>query len=97
MSGDQLIRNDPAITQLDLARSGRRYFPAMSDEDEGRKVFQRDALEQAQDALGRGGIEVSGRFVRDQERRAMDQGAGDRGPLLFAAAQLMDEMRSAIR
>ena len=43
------------------------------------------------------GIEIAGRLVRDQQRRPVDQGASDCGPLLFAAAQLMNEMVGAFR
>src|SRR5947208_7217640 len=40
-------------------------------------------------------IEIAGLLVRDQERRPMNQCARDRGPLLFAAAELMDKMIGA--
>ena len=41
-------------------------------------------------------IEITGWFVRNQKRRPVDQGAGDRCSLLLAAAQLVDKMLRAL-
>ena len=42
------------------------------------------------------GIEISGRLIRDDERWPMNQGARNSGPLLFAAAELMNEMAASL-
>ena len=42
----------------------------------------------------RSGVEIAGRLIRNQQRRTVDQRAGDRRPLLLAAAELMNESAS---
>ena len=42
-------------------------------------------------------IEISRGLIRDQQRWPVDQCAGNCRPLLFASAQLMDEMVGAFR
>ena len=41
-------------------------------------------------------IEIAGRFVRDQQRRPVDQRAGDRRSLLLATAELMSEVSRSV-
>ena len=43
------------------------------------------------------GIKVAGRLVGDEQRRLVDQRARDRGPLHFAAGDLLRVMRQAMR
>src|ERR1700761_6120590 len=43
--------------------------------------------EQPQQAPSEGGIDIAGRFVREQQLRARDHGARDRGALLLAAGE----------
>ena len=43
------------------------------------------------------GIEIAGRFVGDEQRRLMDQRAGDRGALHFAAGDLLRVVRQPMR
>src|SRR5580704_12197127 len=51
------------------------------------QVFQ-----QPHDFTSRIDIEISGRFVRQNQRRTIDQGPGNRDSLLFAARKLSGEM-----
>jgi len=41
------------------------------------------------DFIGRSGIEVAGRFVRQEQRRLIDQGAGNGDTLLLATGHLL--------
>ena len=47
-----------------------------------------DAVERGEDLLLGAGVECAGRFVEDQDRRVLDQGAGDGDALLLAAGEL---------
>ena len=44
--------------------------------------------EQVEDGLARLGVERGGRLVGEDQRRLVDQGPGDRHPLLLAAGEL---------
>ena len=60
----------------------------MGDEDEG-STTPRLTLEQQLDDLRAGrAVEIPGRFVRQQQGRAGDGGAGERDPLLLTAGKL---------
>ena len=47
-----------------------------------------DLPQEVHDFEGEIGIEIAGRFVRQHERRIVDESARDRNPLLFAAGQI---------
>ena len=51
-----------------------------------------DPVEQPHDALAGGGVEVAGRLVGQQDQRPVDEGPGDRHPLLLAAGQLVGQV-----
>ena len=69
-------------------------------DDEGRSALRRGVERRLQLTLGRG-VERAGRFVEDQDRRILEERAGDREPLALAARQraaaLADERREALR
>ena len=50
-----------------------------------------DALEQQHDVGAGVRVEVAGGLVRQQRQRPVDEGAGDRDPLLLAAGQLVGQ------
>ena len=52
-------------------------------------VLAVEHLEQGQDLVRRGAVEIPGRLVADQERRVGHQGAGNRYPLLLTTGQLL--------
>ena len=49
-------------------------------------------LEQIEDARAAGGIQISGRFIRQDHTRIVHQGAGDGDPLSLTAAQFPGPM-----
>ena len=55
-----------------------------------------ELLEDLQDRLAGGGVEVAGRFVGHQDRRAADERARDGGALLLAARQLARPVVQAV-
>ena len=60
----------------------------MSDEHEGRLRLVGELAEEAEDVFAVGGIEITGGFIGEDERGAVDEGAGDGDALLFAAGEL---------
>ena len=48
-----------------------------------------DPVEDPHDADGRGRVEVPGGLVGQQDQRAVDEGSGDRYPLLLATGELV--------
>src|SRR5207249_52013 len=78
---------DPAIPHQDhalrLVADGR----VVRDDDEGEALLAVKALHQVDDLLGRLGVEVPGRLVGEDDVRLVHEGAGDRDPLLLAAAE----------
>src|SRR4051794_3068942 len=72
--------DDPSAHRVDDARVVRGH-----DDGGPRPV---DAVEQSHDADGRLGVQVPGRFVGEQDQRAVDERASDRHPLLLTAGQL---------
>ena len=66
---------------------GGRFF-AVRDEHEGGVRFVGQLAQQAKNVFAAGGIEIAGRFVGENERGPMDEGAGDRDALLLAAGEL---------
>ena len=55
-----------------------------------------ELLEDLQDRLAGGGVEVAGRFVGHQDRRPADERARDGGALLLAARQLARPVVQAV-
>ena len=58
-------------------------------------VVQR--LKQRHDLLARPGVQVAGRLVGHQERRVVDEGAGDGDALLLAAGELIGPVGQPVR
>lgn len=90
--GGEPIGDDLSIPQLNQTRGGGRDFRAVRDEDQSCEPFIRNLSQQVENARGRSGIEITCRLVRDEERRPVHQRARNRGPLLFAAAELVNEV-----
>jgi hypothetical protein len=55
-----------------------------------------EILKQGHDLHAHMGIEVAGRFVRENDDRIIDNGAGDSDPLLLAAGKLAWKMEHAL-
>src|SRR4051794_39461102 len=86
-----LVANQAAVLHLDdpLAHLVDDLVVVRGHHD--RRPGAVDPVEQAHDADAGGGVEVSGRLVGQQDRRAVDEGARDGDPLLLAARQLVRE------
>ena len=61
----------------------------MGDDDEGRLPLALEPAEDPVDLVAGLRVELAGRLVGQDEDRVLDQGPGDRHPLLLAARQLV--------
>ena len=67
----------------------------MRDQDQGRAAVGHDAEEEIHDLDARTFVEITGRFVGQDDRRTVDQGAGDGDALAFAAGKLRRQVFEA--
>ena len=63
----------------------------VSDDHDGASIAMK-LLKQSQDLLARLAVQCAGRFVSQDERWIIDDGAGNDHPLLFSAGQLIGPM-----
>ena len=87
--------HDPTIGHVDGPARLARKLDVVGDEHD-RAPGVRQAPEQREDLGRRRGIEVAGRFVRDQDRRVVRECPGDRDPLLLAARGGQRELISLV-
>ena len=64
----------------------------MGDHHQSRAGLGAAGEQQFDDRLAGGGVEIAGRLVREQQRRARGKRAGDGDALLLAARQLRGVM-----
>ena len=90
------VVHDPAVAQHDHAVADRRGVGVVGDHHD-RLVELVDGLAKEVEHLGAGaGVEVAGRLVGEDDRRARDERARDRDALLLAARELGGPMRAAV-
>ena len=87
-----LVADDAPGVEADHATAHLVHHLAVVGHHHHRRAGAVDAVERLHDPDGRGRIEVAGRLVRKQERGVVDEGAGDREPLLLAAGELVGEV-----
>src|SRR4051795_4477193 len=83
-----LVGGDLAVAQGHLAPGVLGDVRLVGDQDHG-VARPMELVEEQHDLLGRGRIEVAGGLVGEQDRRLVDQGAGDGHALALAAGQLV--------
>jgi hypothetical protein len=64
-------------------------FLTVRDQEQAGPGFLGQILKHAENDRPVAAVEVAGRFIREDEGRAMDEGAGDGDPLHFSAAHLI--------
>src|SRR5260370_37605391 len=74
-----------------IRESGKRL--CVRDHHNG--TFACDLLQQLVDQLAGAGVEIAGRFVREDDARIVRKRTSDRDPLLFAAGKLARAMPQA--
>src|ERR1700722_2466337 len=81
---------------MDGARAESSSFGIVRDHDAG-LPGARQRLQDAEDVVGRLGIEVAGRFIRDEEAGRSDERSGDGDALFLSAGKLAWEVMRAFR
>jgi hypothetical protein len=71
-------------SQMDRPRHAARDLRAVGD-DHDRGAVRVEPGQQVQDGMSRGGVEIAGGLVGQDDGWPADQGAGDGDPLAFAA------------
>ena len=81
------VRDDAPVEHLDPARHARGDALVVGDHHD-RGAGRVQLIEQREERLSGGLVEVAGRLVGQHDRRLPDQGAGDRDPLPLPARDL---------
>ena len=85
----QLVADDAALAQLHHAAAHLVDHLAVVGGDDDGRAGAVDPVDQLHDPDRGLGVEVAGGLVGQQQRRVVDEGAGDRHALLLAARQLV--------
>jgi hypothetical protein len=93
-SGIYLIGNF-AIADFNAARSNRCDFGVVSYENDG-ATFLAEFAEEAKDCVAGVGVEITGRFIGENQARIIDKSAGDSRALLLATGELAGTVAGAI-
>ena len=83
------------MAQCDLALRQRRHLWVVGNHHDGVALLV-EVLQQFGDDGLVGGVEIAGGFIREENRRIVDQSAGDADALLFAARELTGQMADAV-
>ena len=86
-------RHDAAGGQFDLASAATRDVRVVRDHHERRTALPVQLEHQVDHRFASARIEAAGRFVGEQQGRLQDEGACQRDPLLFAAAEILRIVR----
>ena len=84
-----LVGHDAAVAEADEPRSVLGDVVLVRDEQDGDAALLVQALEDAHDLDAGARVEVAGGFVGQDDRRLVDQRAGDGDALLLAAGELV--------
>src|SRR5436305_10909358 len=87
-AGGGLVGGDLAVAQGHLAPGVLGDLRLVGDQDHGVARLV-ELVEELHDLLGRGGVEVAGGLVGEQDGGIVDQGSGDGHTLALAAGQLV--------
>ena len=84
-----LVADDAALVELDHAAAHVVDHLAVVGDDDDRRAGLVDPVEQLHHADRGDRVEVAAGLVGEQQRRVVDEGAGDRDALLLAAGELV--------
>ena len=87
--GPAFVGGDDAVAHRDDSVGGLGQRRFVRDEHDRQAALAVEISDRREDFLRRPRIEVPGRLVGEQDRRVVDQGAGDRDALLLAAGELV--------
>ena len=81
-------RDDQAVAHVDDAVAARADAGIVGDDDEGLALLRVELLHEAHDLVGGLRVERAGRLVGPDDRRVVDERAGDGDALALAAGEL---------
>ena len=81
---------------MDGAIETRRKLLVVGDHDHGQVVRAVQGVEQVEDSPRCRAVEVSGRFIGEQQGGGLHQRPGDRNPLLLSPRELARPMLAAL-
>ena len=90
-AGRRPVRDDAAARELDHPVGHARDLAVVGHDQDGRVEFVRLLMQELEDLDARAEVELARRLVRQQDRVAGRERAGDRDPLLLTARQLVLE------
>ena len=93
--GDGHVAHDAAVAHDDVRLAEAGDVELMGDHDDGHAVVV-ELLEHAHDLDAGARIQVAGGLVGEEERRLVDEGAGDGDALLLAAGELVGQVVGAV-
>src|ERR1017187_412403 len=79
----------PPVADRDRAPDLARHRGVVGHDQDGHAEFGISGLQRAEHFPRGGAVQLAGRLVGEQQHRPVGQCRGDRGPLLFAAGQLL--------
>ena len=85
------------LPQVKLAVAERGQRGIVGDRDKRASILAGETEQEVDDPASRGGIQIPGRLVGEEDAGVVDQRAGDRHALLLPAAQLGGEMVETAR
>src|SRR5262249_24922445 len=89
------LDGDFAVADFDASWRDRGDFGVMSNKHSG-AAFGAKLTKKVEDGLAGVGIEVTGRFIGENNSRVVDEGASDSGALLLTAGKLAGAVPGAI-
>src|SRR5690606_10274724 len=92
---DHAVKLDVAVLEADDALAAGGDAVVVGDHDDGHALAVQ-LLDDLEDGLAGGGVEVAGGLVGEEDDGAGDEGAGDGGALLLAAGELAGAVAEAV-
>ena len=89
------IGDDAAVGEADDARGVLEQALVVSGEDEGKTEAAIQVAHQVDELSGVARVEIGGRFVGQDQRGAMNDGAGDGNPLALSAGEQVGTLMGA--
>ena len=88
---------DPSVDQADPAVGGGGDLRAVGDQDDGGFFAAGEGGEEVDHGGAGGGVEIPGGFIGQENRGAVDEGAGEGGALHLATGELVRAVMATVR
>ena len=85
---NELVGLDHAVPEGDQAFHGSGQVMIVCDQDQSRSYISMQREDELNDLLARGRVQITRRFISQENRGATSEGAGDSHSLLFSPGKL---------